>query len=635
MPDQSSQSDQSSQPDLYSTYEQFIDDIVAQTLKGAFRSQAQVERLLAAQLETGTSEILERCLMSRAETYAQQLAAGDLTAIQQAKVTRQANALKTLQKAWERWQQGYVVERDCAMIASQILQADPDARLLVLVQALDENQTDRFSQPHLEQLSRQLKTIADQQPDADAALMLRQFGTGVAQGLQSYEQLKGDLVSWLFQQPGELGFGSAAESVEPWRTWAATTNRSLPQALFGLQAQNESAANLAGAQPTIDWAAWVELVILLRSLQNGLVAWFEMQPYDFRAGQNLTGSTFMMFAMVWSEISRGWRDRTNLAGNQSEQLAETFFQLTLQTLRRFAQRENFPLYGGAFATFSTAGLRATVSYLDQPLKAVGQVQEKARILTVLGYSQRWLNQYDRAQEMHEEALELAQQVADQRCEVANLCHLSRLFLVQQDYESAVSYGQRALIRARQTGDGQGEANALVAVGYGEVMQLERREVVTAEDLETPMRFLAQGQQMSQKFADVQGQAFAAVGLGVAQLLLSEFGAARRSLEQGLELIAVVGDRDLQALSYGYLGEVCYQQGQLEVAAYCAGIGMYLLEQRGRGAWRKSAALVSILLGKAGVESPGELLGELRSRLLSRIGQDGLDHLTTLMQQYRE
>lgn len=140
-------SDQPAQSPLYSTYEQFIDDIIAKTLKGAFRSQAQVEQLLVQQLETGTSEILERCLINRAAAYAQQLTSKHLTEIQKAKITRQSNALKTLQKAWEKWQQSYVVERDCATIANQLLDADPAARLATLMQALDDNQTDRLVGP--------------------------------------------------------------------------------------------------------------------------------------------------------------------------------------------------------------------------------------------------------------------------------------------------------------------------------------------------------------------------------------------------------------------------------------------------------------------------------------------------------
>jgi tetratricopeptide (TPR) repeat protein len=614
-------------PDLQTQYAQFIDDIIAKTLKGEFRAKEQVYQLLVKQLQTGTGEILERCLATRSADYQQQFAS-ERSEIKQAKLTRQINALKTLQESWNRWQQENGKQQTCAAIVDRLLQAPAPERLTLLTQALDSHQTDLFDRPHLECLAQLLTTAAEEQADA-SSFELRQFALGLNQGLATYCQLEGHLVSWLYNREQAIGF-AGGEGREPWQTWAKQTQSVLPQTLFTAQAKGESADAIALMQRSIDISAWVALIILLRSLQIGLIAWFDMQPYDFQAGRNLAGSTFMVFAAIWMELSNGFRQALALPEADRQRWSQICFQITLQTLRTFAQRDNFPLYGGTFAAFGQDGLRDTIDYLDQPLKAVANTQEKARILTVLGYSQRALNQPQRSRELHQEAFELANQVDDQRCAIANLCHLSRLRLSQQDYEPAVGDAQRALILARQMGDGPGEANALVNLGYGGVMLKQRQEVVTAEELESAIGYLQRGETIAQRLKDAPSQAFAAVGLGVAAAVLEQFPQARQTLEQGLIVIRQVGDRDLQAVSYGYLGEACYQMGELELALTYAYVAVYLLEQQGHSTWRQSAALVSILRGRLGETKFAQVIEPQRSQLLKSIGPDGIEHLNRLL-----
>jgi tetratricopeptide (TPR) repeat protein len=614
-------------PDLQTQYQQFIDDAIAKTLKGEFRSKEQVYQLLVKQLQLGTGEILERALANQAQQFQQQLTI-ETSEIKQAKLTRQINALKTLQESWDRWQQENGKQQTCAAIVDRLLQSPAPERLTLLTQALDSNQTDLFDRPHLECLAQLLATAAEEQAD-ESSFELRQFAQGITQGLAAYSQLEGDLVSWLYNQGQAIGFAGGGGR-EPWQTWAKKTKSVLPQALFAGQAQDRSAATIAETQRSIDISAWVELIILMRSLQIGLIAWFDVQPYDFQAGRNLAGSTFMLFAAIWMELSNGFRQALSLPECDRQQWSQICFQITLQTLRTFAQRDNFPLYGGTFAAFGSDGLRDTIDYLDQPLKEVANTQEKARILTVLGYSQRALNQPARSRELHQEALELANQATDQRCAIANLCHLSRLYLSQQDYEQAVGHGQRALILARQIGDGPGEANALVSLGFGEVMLKQRQEVVTAEELESPIGYLQRGQTIAEKLVDFPSQAFAAVGRGIAAVAIAQFAQAKQWLEQGLIIIRQIGDRDLQAISYGYLGETCYQLGEFELAVSYAYLAVYLLEQRGHSSWRQSAALVSILRGRLGEAKFAQVLEPQRSQLIKTIGPDGIDHLNSLL-----
>ena len=94
-------------------------------------------------------------------------------------------------------------------------------------------------------------------------------------------------------------------------------------------------------------------------------------------------------------------------------------------------------------------------------KQIEGTEDKARILTLLGYSQRTVGAYDKAIAFHQEALEIAIAANDYSCEVANLNHLSRTNVNLKNYSEAINYSQRALIGARQVGDKLGEANASV------------------------------------------------------------------------------------------------------------------------------------------------------------------------------
>ena len=245
-----------------------------------------------------------------------------------------------------------------------------------------------------------------------------------------------------------------------------------------------------------------------------------------------------------------------------------------------------------------------------------------------------MGHHNQAIALHQEALNLAREVGDQRCEISNLNHLSRISLVQKDFSASESQAQRAVILARQNGDRQGEANALANLGYSEVMIARQQENVTLEEMETPINHLERGQKLSEKLNDLQNQALCWVGLGTAYVAIEQPSQAQIHLEKGLALTQQIGDRDLQALCHAYLGESFYQLHQWEVGTYHACLGMYLLEQRQSKAWQQSAALVVILQGKLGSENFTNLLQQLRSQFIAVIGVDGFDHLSSLVDQYR-
>jgi tetratricopeptide (TPR) repeat protein len=627
-------SDTSSKPlSTRDRYLIFVDRIIINIENGKLLSKEHVYRILSESLEAGTGEIFERAL----EEHAQQLQANFVAQtdeVKQAKANQKLRAMKILQDAWEQWQKNYQLQDTCARGLQTILNAEPQERLTTLIQVLDPNHTPVFERQHIQLLTQLLQKSADTLPDDSEAYVLRQFAIGLTRGLADFDLLEGSLVSWLYEPQRQVGF-ERSKINGPWHSWSQQIASPLPRDLFAGQASNQSAAAIAHAQRNIDISAWVELSILLRYLQNGLVRWFDQQPYDAKAGMHMTGVTFIAFAMIWGELSTGFQNSQQLSASDRQSLSKICFHISLQTLRTFAQRENFPLYGGVFASFSGESFRETINYLDQPLKEAENTQEKARILTVLGYSKAWMGHHRDALYLHAEAVKLANEVGDLRCEIANLNHISRIHIMPTDFSTSESYAQRALILARQHGDRQGEANALANLGYSEVMIVRQQESITPEELETAIAHLERGQKLSEKMNDLQNQALCWVGLGTAYIAIEQPSQAQIALEKGLALTKQIGDRDLQALSHAYLGEALYQLNQLESATYHACLGMYLLEQRHSKAWQQSAALVVILQGKLGADTFSNLLQQQRSPLIALIGVDGFDHLPNLIDRYRQ
>jgi len=615
---------------LTTRYSAFINQIVADTLKGKIRSKEYVYKQLVEQLEPRTGEIFEQCLIEQVNIIQHKLEV-ETDELKLAKAERQRRAVRTLQDAWERYQQTQQRQQVCNDAVTQLIKADTRDRICVLLQVLDPNQTCLFNRQDIELLAKDLDQVQESDTDNTTVAELHSLATGLKQGLSTYTAIELHLVEWLYGNPQKnLGFGKKVGANNPWHHWANHVNRPLPKMLFQGQALNQSALFLAQQQTTVDLSAWVELMVLLRGMQNGLVVWFDKQPYSFQAGRNLAAATFLAFAIIWSELSKGFQVAQQLPEAARHRLSRACFQITLQILRAFAQRDNFPLYGGVFASFSGENSRDTIAYLDQPLKAIEKTQEKARILTILGYSQQWIGNREQAKSFYEEALDLARQASDQTCEIANLNHLSRWHLSQREFSQAIDYGQRALLLSRQIGDSLGETNAIANLGYAEVRQAQQQEHITALELAPCIQRLERGLKLAEKYQDLLSEVFCALGLGIAHLISNQTSTAKSYLEKSLNLSIRIGNLELEGLSHGAIAEANYQLNQLPAAVVHACLGMYLLEQKQAKEWQQTANLVTILQGRLGDEAFKQILQQQRSQIIARINVDGFDHLLNLL-----
>jgi tetratricopeptide (TPR) repeat protein len=611
-----------------------IDQIVQATLKGNIRSKEQVYQMLLQGVASGTGEIFERCLGDRISATQQQVES-QTDELKLAKANRSLRALQTIESEWERAQ---AQNRETELIAAathEITTVKPSGRLAAFLRVLDPNRAQGLNLQQLKQLAKALQHQAEQNSDPEFCQEMQQLAVGITAGAEAWQRLDADLVSWIYEQGrGQLGFGGIPGQQGPWALWAKQVGAFLPQTLFQTLALNQSVAEMAAHQPELELQNWVELAIVLQYLQRGLVTWFDKMVYDSKMGAKLSISTFLVFAVLWSQLARGMSQNASLKDGDRDRLVNGCFQMNLQILRTFTQREYFPLYGGIFASFTGDYLRDTLSYLDEPLQRVEGTQEKARILTLLGYSLRAQAQYQQAIAFHQQALEIAREAGDRACEIANLNHLSRICVAEKRYDEAISYSQRALVLSRQSGERLGEANALANLGYSEVFSARQSGQAEPETYETAIHYLQQGLQLSEQSQDRQSQALCFSSLGIAYAVLEQPQMAIAYLESGWQAAQFSGDLYLQGLNLAYLAEAHYSLQNRDRAIYAGGLSMYLLEQIAAPEWRQPAGLLMILQGQMGIIAFQTALGQYRSHIIPVIGVDGYDHIPQLLQQYQ-
>jgi tetratricopeptide (TPR) repeat protein len=613
-------------------YHHTIADIVDRILTGKQAiSKEYISQVLVEQIELGTSEIFEGCLSERIQQVTAELAQ-ETSEVKQAKIGHRLKALQWIQTALVGWQD----ERQAVAVVTQtidlLVAADPNERLNILFQALDPNQERRLSNAQLQLIIKSLRSVANSKLEPADFEQMAQLATGLERGLNDLPALEPHLVSWIYENGQQIGFGGVTEN-GPWTLWARQIERPLIQSLFQTIARQQSISDLAAAASSGDEGDWTELAIVLQSIQIALVAWFDRQMYDRTWGERMSFSSLITFAAIWSELANGVGRATGINSSHRDAIAKACFQVTLQILRTAAQRPNFPLYGGIFASFSGETLRDTLSYFDLPLKQVAGTQEKGRLLTILGYSQQALGQIERAIVLHQEALEIANRAGDRACEIANLNHLSRIAIGQKDYSQAVSYSQRALISARQTGDKLGEANALTNVGYAEVLSAHSLDRLDEEIYEQNIGYLDRGLQLAETLEDKQSLALCYYSLGLAYLTIQQPEKAIGYLQQGTKAAQAVGDLYLQGLNLSYLGEAHHAIAKNETAVFYSCMAMYQLHQIGAKEWRQAASLATVLQGQLGREKFTELLTKYRPNLIPAIGVDGFDYLPKLLFEY--
>jgi tetratricopeptide (TPR) repeat protein len=617
---------------LRERYLQTIAEISTRILTGKqIISKEFIYQILVEKIELGTSELFEGCLSETVQEIEREIAQQP-DEVKQAKLKHKLNALAWIQTSLGNLQSERQAVAAVNATIDLIVTAAPNERLNTLLQALDPNQERKLDRAQIELMIKSLQSVATVNLEPADFEQLTQLALGLDQGLKLLPTLEPHLVSWIYDSGQQIGFGGATEN-GPWSLWARQVTNPAIKSLFQTIGRQQSISDLCATQATSDEGEWTELAIVLQSIQIALIAWFDAQMYDRDWGQRMAFSTLITFAAIWCELANGINRAIGINSSHREAISKACFQVTLQILRTAAQRPNFPLYGGIFAAFSGETLRDTLSYFDLPLKQVAGTQEKGRLLTILGYSQQALGQIDRAIELHQEALEIANRAGDRPCEIANLNHLSRIAIGQKDYPQAISLSQRALILARQTGDKLGEANALTNVGYSEVLAAHAKDLMDEAVYEQNISYLDRGLKLAETLDDKQSLALGYHSLGLAYLTIQQPEKAIEYLQLGTKAAQAVGDLYLQGLNLTYLAEAHHSLGKNKTAIFYSCLAMYQLHQIGAKEWRQGASLATVLQGRLGAEEFQAILTQYRPNLIPAIGVDGYDYLPQLLDRY--
>ncbi len=612
-------------------YLTLIDQIVQTTLKGQIRSKEQVYQRLVDEVSPGTGELFAQCLQHcLAQTQAE--LAAEASEIRQAKIGRILRAMQTIRGEWDRWQAQDRNTNSIAATVRLITDAAPGTRLVELIRAVDPNHPQCLNLDQVKQLSLFLRQQSQWTADNDLRQEMQQIAEGIDRGVISWLPLQDNLVSWVYDAPQTLGIG-AADTSHPWYVWSQYLKTPFLRDLFERVSRNQPILSFPQSLPQFSLADWVEMAIVLQYLQQGAIGWFDRLVYSARLEQQLAVSTFILFAIIWLQLTDGFALAAGIPERQRGHFTESSFQMALQTLRLFAQRSYFPLYGGGFIHFPAQRFRSVVDYFDEPLKTTAHVSEKARILTLMGDSERAQGQVDRAREFHEVARELAVEQGDGLCEIANLNHLSRINLWQAAYDDAIPLGQKALILSRQAGDRWGQANALINVGRGEVLRARQREQGDTDAYEAAIAYLTQGIEIAVKLGDRSSLALGYNSLGMAYVLTERPTEAMEPLNAGLQISQVGDDLYLRGSDLLYLGEACYRSEDWDKAVYLTTIALYYLDRVESKDWRQAAGLLIVLQGQLG-DRFGTVMQDKEASLLTMIGREGLEHIPVLLEHYR-
>lgn len=625
--------DQTPQMSLLDGYAQWVEETVQATLKGKIRSREQVGQMLLQTVSPGTGELFERCLQQRLQACQAEIKSFT-DEFKLAKANRILRALQTIEVEWGRLQVQIQEQAGLSQAIAEIVAAEQSQKLAIFLQWFDPNHPQSLNQEQLKQLAKQLHALAKSDTEAESQRCLQQLADGITTGLEDWQRLEGQFLSWIYDRPQQVGFSGTPGESGPWAFWGRQVQGEWLRSLFQALALGQSVVEGVSQRAELSLADWAELAVVMQYLQRGLVAWSDQMIYDGKLGAKLSISVFLGFAVVWSQLATGCQQNSFWQTGR-QPLVDSCFQVTLQILRTFTQRSYFPLYGGVYAFFGGRYLREAIHYLDQPLRQAkaGLQQPKGRIFTLLGYSLRAQGLYPQAIEFHQSALEIAQAEGDRPAEIANFNHLSRISLAQKDYAAAISVAQRALILSRQTGDPLGEANALTNLGFSEVL-LAKSEGDQPEAYERAIEQLHRGQHLSEQTGDRQSQALCLSSLGIAYGVVDQ-AAALPYLSAGWLAAQQSGDLYLQGLNLFYLAQAHYQLQHWQQGVFPGCLGMYLLEQVGAQEWQQAAGLMTILRGQIGESEFQRQLSQDRSQILEVIGVDGFDHIRSLLARYQQ
>jgi tetratricopeptide (TPR) repeat protein len=191
--------------------------------------------------------------------------------------------------------------------------------------------------------------------------------------------------------------------------------------------------------------------------------------------------------------------------------------------------------------------RERIRWSESALEAAKILRRRkavARHLISLGNSYIDLSEYQHAIDCCQQALLLARQISDYRCEADALNGLGTAYFIGGGPARAREFHESALEIARAIEDHRTEAVALGSLGLSQQ---------ALGDLNAATMLFDQQLRVAREIGDKRNEAFALGGLGMSHLMLGDSQMAVELLNQQLEITKEIGDRRGEANALNNLG----------------------------------------------------------------------------------
>lgn len=612
--------------DLQVRYEALIKRIVQSSLNGEIPSREQVYALINQELEPQTDAIFSACLNHWLVHPAMHLETADFPPDRHLDLTLQT--LKIIHREWRRYQQAMRNQDIVVKTIFQIAQADPRDQLAILMPVIRPNQEGKLPLSLLEQLA---QNLASSPCDGPTQRILQEYACGIQQGLRSWKAIAAHLVSWLYNQPFAADQAVTPPN-SPWQLWSRQPISPYLKSLFEALHEQISLENWAAHSADLPPSKWVELVLVLQAAQLNLLRWANQQSYEATAKQQLLNSLNLGFASTWAQLGRGIKRNPNLDHLNREPFSQVALKISLQFLSQFTQQSKFSLYPNIRQP-TQPQLYRSLRYLSQALQPLDAQPAQGRVLMTIGNCVLLYGKYAEAEKFYRQALKIAQTTADTTCVIANLNHLSRIATIQNKYAMAITHAQRALIFARQVGDAQGEANALMNLGTASVQKAQLMEA-PIESHATAMVYLSEAIAKARQLGDHQCEGICANAIANICLHINHPVEALNWLQTGCKATHTGGDFYLRADYFTNMATACQQMGHPRDAIYAACVGLYYFDQINCRNWRQPAALLHQLKQK--LESRfDQLLAQELAAIVQQIGAQGFTQIKQRLGQFEQ
>jgi tetratricopeptide (TPR) repeat protein len=306
--------------------------------------------------------------------------------------------------------------------------------------------------------------------------------------------------------------------------------------------------------------------------------------------------------------------------------------------------------------------------LEEELAAyrrAGSKRDEIRVLIAMAIARKDSGDFQRAREIHEEALRLARETDDARAVCVALTGLGNVFARSGDKVQASVLLREALELVRAIGDVRGEAHALNNLGTVEPnlgRSIEMREQALAivrkvGDVEAEgqllnnlgtsywdagypdrgVALLRQRLALARQTGDRRGESNTLGNLGLAFTATGELQLAIQCHQEALRISREIGDRRSEAIdlgnlgiSYGELGDVAKAMDCFEEALHLA---RQLNDQEGQGRMLCNLALA---LHKLGPVRRAEAIhrAEEAQDVFAEIGDSRAEQVEALLRQWR-